>query len=335
MKNILLLNLGSPKSTDKRHVREYLEEFMSDDHVLDFPKFFQQLILRLFILPFRPAQAKEAYEEIWEEDGSPLIINTKKIADALANKTGWDVDIAMRYQYPSIKESIMRFKEKRIKKLHVLPLYPHNASSTTISTNEEVKKIVKEIYPELKLEFIKPFYNHPDYIDSLAQSIKPHLNGIDKLVFSYHGIPIRHVTKSCNVGKDCYDSNNCCSQDSVEHCICYKCNTFMTSKFTADKLNLKNSDWIMSYQSRVSVVSPFWLKPYTDIELENFPKNGVKNIAIVCPSFVADCLETLEEIGMRGKESFAESGGKSFTYIPCLNDNKHFISALENIISPQ
>ena len=334
MKNVLLLNLGSPKSTDKQHVREYLEEFMSDDYVLDFPKFFQQLILRLFILPFRPSQAKEAYEEIWEEDGSPLIINTQKIADALSKQTGWDVDIAMRYQYPSIEESILRFKEKRIKELHVIPLYPHNASSTTVSTNEEVKKVVKKIYPELQLKFIEPFYNHPDYIDSLAKSIKPHMDGLDKLIFSYHGIPIRHVTQSCDGGKQCYEHDNCCSTDSKEYCKCYKCNTYMTSKFTADKLNLSNSDWKMTYQSRVSVVSPYWLKPYTDKELENFPNNGVENIGIVCPSFVADCLETLEEIGMRGKESFMESGGKSFTYIPCLNDNKHFISALEKIISP-
>jgi len=335
MKNILLLNLGSPQSTDKRHVREYLEEFMSDDHVLDFPKFFQQLILRLFILPFRPSKAKEAYEEIWEEGGSPLILNTHKIADALAKKTGWSIDVAMRYQYPSIEEALLRFKEKNIDELYVLPLYPHNASSTTVSTNVEVKKVADRVFPNLKLKYVEPFYNHPDYISSLANSIKPHLDGIDKLIFSYHGIPIRHVTNSCSAGKKCYESDNCCSPDSRENCICYKCNTFMTSKHTADQLNLKSSDWMMSYQSRVSVVSPYWLKPYTDIEIENFPKKGVENIGIVCPSFVADCLETLEEIGMRGKESFIDSGGKKFTYIPCLNDDKHFISALENIIVSQ
>tara|TARA_B110000003_G_scaffold98898_1_gene101053 strand:+ start:277 stop:1287 length:1011 start_codon:yes stop_codon:yes gene_type:complete len=331
-KNILLINLGSPKSLDKKDVKDYLREFLSDDLVIDLPKILQQFILRCFILPFRPAQAKEAYELIWEEEGSPLIINTQKIANALAKKTGWNVDIAMRYQEPSIKNVIEKYKENSVEELTVISLYPHNAMSTTLSTELAVKEIVKRIYPDLKLSFVEPFYDNPLYIEALSESIKPYLKDIDKLVFSYHGIPMRHIKKSDISGSHCMGENSCCNIDNVSSRNCYRSNTFTTSKLTAQYLKLKSSEWMMTFQSRVSIISPNWLKPYTDIELDNLPPKGVKRVGVVCPSFVADCLETLEEIDMRARETFEEAGGKTFKYIPCLNDDKKFVSVLERLI---
>ena len=331
-KNILLINLGSPKSLDKKDVKDYLREFLSDDLVIDLPKILQQFILRCFILPFRPAQAKEAYELIWEEEGSPLIINTQKIANALAKKTGWNVDIAMRYQEPSIENVIEKYKENNVEELTVISLYPHNAMSTTLSTELAVKEVVRRIYPDLKLSFVEPFYDNPLYIEALSESIKPYLKDIDKLVFSYHGIPMRHIKKSDISGSHCIGENSCCNIDNVSSRNCYRSNTFTTSKLTAQYLKLKSSEWMMTFQSRVSIISPNWLKPYTDIELDNLPPKGVKRVGVVCPSFVADCLETLEEIDMRARETFEEAGGQTFKYIPCLNDDKKFISVLEHLI---
>ena len=331
-KNILLINLGSPKSLDKKDVKDYLREFLSDDLVIDLPKILQQFILRCFILPFRPAQAKEAYELIWKEEGSPLIINTQKIANALAKKTGWNVDIAMRYQEPSIENVIKKYKENNVEELTVISLYPHNAMSTTLSTELAVKEVVRRIYPDLKLSFVEPFYDNPLYIEALSESIKPYLKDIDKLVFSYHGIPMRHIKKSDISGSHCIGENSCCNIDNVSSRNCYRSNTFTTSKLTAQYLKLKSSEWMMTFQSRVSIISPNWLKPYTDIELDNLPSKGVERVGVVCPSFVADCLETLEEIDMRARETFEEAGGETFKYIPCLNDDKKFISVLEHLI---
>jgi len=335
MKNILLLNLGSPKSLKTKDVRDYLDQFLSDDNVIDLPKLVQQLILRCFILPFRPAQAKEAYEQIWTKEGSPLILNTQKIADALAHKTGWNVKIAMRYQFPSIKQAIEDFKNENIDEIEVISLYPQHAMSTTLSTALEVKRVVNKYYPELKLNFVDPFYDHPDYIKALSESIKPHLKKFDKLILSYHGIPMRHIKKSDVLGDHCEGSKSCCSSDNEAAHKCYRSNCYHTSKLTANYLNLDSNDWMMTFQSRVSVISPDWLKPYTDKELNKLPSKDIKKVGVACPSFIADCLETLEEINMRGREDFIEAGGTSFTYIPCLNDDKYFISALEKIISAQ
>ena len=331
-KHILIINLGSPKSLDLLDIKSYLKEFLSDDLVIDLPKPIQQAILKLFILPFRPKKTKCAYELIWEKDGSPLINNTKKIATSLEIKTGWKVDFAMRYQYPSIVESIKKYKENNIKEITVVPLYTHNAISTTLSTEKAIIDIIANIYPKLNINIIKPFYNHPLYIEALAKSIKPYINNIDKLIFSYHGIPERHIRKGDMSNAHCMKNSNCCNINCLASNMCYRSNVFSTSKMCAQFLNLADEKWMVSFQSRVSIIDPNWLKPYTDFELIKLPKKNIKNIAIVCPSFVADCLETLEEINIRGKESFLNSGGNNFQYIPCLNDNDIFISALKQLI---
>ena len=331
-KNILLINLGSPISLDINHVRTFLKEFLSDDLVIDLPKILQQIILRSFILPFRPTKTKKAYEKIWKS-GSPLIKNTIEIAKALQLKTGWNIDIAMRYQEPSIKNAILNLKKKQASEVIILPLYPHHAMSTTLSTELVVKKIVNEFYPELHIALIKPFYDHPKYISAISNSIKPYLNDkVEKLVFSYHGLPERHIKKSDVSGKHCLQNTNCCEIECEPSQHCYRSNVWKTSMLTAKELNLDDSQWMISFQSRVSIIDPKWLKPFTDKELIRLPKEGIKNIAILCPSFVADCLETLEEINIRARKSFLDSGGESFIFIPCLNNDENFIELLRNLI---
>lgn len=332
-KNILLINLGSPKSLALNDVRAYLKEFLSDDYVIDLPKVLQQIILRCFILPFRTPKTKSAYKSIWTSNGSPLIHNTKLIAESLKKRTGWNVQISMRYQEPSIKNSILSFKKNQNNDIIILPLYPHNAMSTTKSTKKAINTIVKKYYPDLRYKLIKPFYDHPKYIYALSEQLKLHMhNKFDRLVFSYHGLPERHIKKSDLSGKHCFSNTSCCDIDCVESKNCYRSNVLKTSKLVADRLTLRDSEWMVTFQSRVTIIDRKWLKPFTDIELINFPKKDVKNIVICCPSFVADCLETLEEINLRERKSFLKAGGKKFTYVPCLNNDKNFIDFLEELI---
>ena len=199
-KNILLINLGSPKSLQLKDVRAYLAEFLSDKFVIDLPKLLQQIIVRLIILPFRSPKTRKAYKAIWNSKGSPLIQNTNQIAQSLIKQTGWNVKVAMRYQEPSIKDSILSFKNKKVNDIIIIPLYPHTAMSTTHSTKVEVDRIIKKYYPDLRYSIIKPFFDHPKYINALSEQLKPHISdNMDKLIFSYHGLPERHIRKSDKV----------------------------------------------------------------------------------------------------------------------------------------
>ncbi len=224
-------------------------------------------------------------------------------------------------------------KEQNEKELIVIPLYPHNAMSTTVSINIEFEKLAHECYNDLNYTIIQPFYNKTKYIEALGESIKPYLDdNIDKLIFSYHGIPERHIKKSDLNGNHCLKSIDCCKASCNSATTCYRSNVYKTSLSTAKYLNLVDHQWCMTFQSRVSIIDPRWLKPYTDKHLSNLPKSNICNIAIVCPSFVADCLETIEEINIRGKETFLNAGGESFKYIPCLNDSLEFINLLSDLI---
>ena len=223
--------------------------------------------------------------------------------------------------------------ENKIRNIKIVPLYPHNAMSTTSSTEKEVDRIIKKYYPDLHYSIIKPFYDHPKYIYALSEFIRPHINDkMDKLIFSYHGLPERHIKKSDSSGKHCLQNTLCCKTDCQFSQNCYRSNALTTSKLVSDKLDLSEDKWISSFQSRVTLIQRKWLKPYTDIELTNFPKKEINNIVIICPSFVADCLETLEEINIRGRDLFLKKGGKEFIFIPCLNNDINFIKLLEDLI---
>ena len=328
---ILLINLGSPKKLTKKSVREYLKVFLSDDYVLDLPKILQQIILRVFILPFRPKKTLEAYELIWTPEGSPLIISTESIAKKLSSKTGWDVDYAMRYEDPSIENALLNFKSKGIYKIIVISLYPHNALATTITTEMETRIVANKLSEDFELVFTKPFFDNEIYINAIANTIKPCIEkaSFDKIVFSYHGIPKRQAKKTDETGEHCFSDSNCCEIAGDGSKDCYRSHTRIASDLTAKKLGLSDDQWEVAYQSRLG---PGWLTPFTDKRLAELPKEGKKNIAVLCPSFISDCLETLEEIDIRGRKTFFDAGGEIMTYIPCLNDSEDTINLLENLV---
>ena len=328
---ILLINLGSPKKLTKKSVREYLKVFLSDDYVLDLPKILQQIILRVFILPFRPKKTLEAYELIWTPEGSPLIISTESIANKLSLKTGWDVDYAMRYEDPSIENALLNFKSKGIYKIIVISLYPHNAMATTITTEIETRIVANKLSEDFELVFTKPFFDNEIYINAISKTIKPHIEkaSFDKIVFSYHGIPKRQAKKTDETGEHCFSDSNCCEIAGDGSKDCYRSHTRIASDLTAKKLGLSDDQWEVAYQSRLG---PGWLTPFTDKRLAELPEEGKKNIAVLCPSFISDCLETLEEIDIRGRKTFFDAGGEIMTYIPCLNDSEDTINLLENLV---
>ena len=328
---VLLINLGSPKELSKKSVRQYLRVFLSDDNVVDLPKFFQQFILRLFILPFRPKNTLEAYEKIWTKEGSPLIISTESIANKLTEKTGWNVEYAMRYEEPSIEKALHKFKENEVNKIYVISLYPHNAMATTVTTELETRNVAMNISNDFELIFTKPFFDNEEYINAMVNSIRPYVENksYDKIIFSYHGIPKRQAKKTDETGEHCFSTSNCCEVENDGSKDCYRSHTRIASDLTAKKLGLEDDQWEIAYQSRIG---PGWLTPFTDKRLAKLPEEGKDNIAILCPSFISDCLETLEEIDIRGRETFLKAGGKKMTYIPCLNDSEDTINLLENLV---
>ena len=328
---VLLINLGSPKELSKKSVRQYLRVFLSDDNVVDLPKFFQQFILRLFILPFRPKNTLEAYEKIWTKEGSPLIISTESIANKLTEKTGWNVEYAMRYEEPSIEKALHKFKKNEINKIYVISLYPHNAMATTVTTELETRNVAMNVSNDFELIFTKPFFDNEEYINAMVNSIRPYVENksYDKIIFSYHGIPKRQAKKTDETGEHCFSTSNCCEIENDGSKDCYRSHTRIASDLTAKKLGLEDDQWEIAYQSRIG---PGWLTPFTDKRLAKLPEEGKDNIAILCPSFISDCLETLEEIDIRGRETFLKAGGKNMTYIPCLNDSEDTINLLENLV---
>ena len=331
MKGVLLINLGSPENLEISSIKKYLKEFLSDEYVLDLPKFLRNILVNFIIVPFRSPKTKEAYESIWTENGSPLIINTKLISKKLEDKIQKPVETSMRYQKPSIEEGIKNLIRRGCNEIIAVPLYPHYAQSTSLTTELEVKRLISKINSEINLSVSPPFYNDPNYIKSLCDSISKNLpNDFDYLLFSYHGIPERHVRKMDPTSSHCLESKDCCEKKSVSHQFCYRHQVKMTSKLCAEKLNLNNDQWGISFQSRIG---PGWLQPFTDKVIEDLPDKNIKKIAVVCPAFIADNLETLEEVNIQGKETFLNSGGEKFTFIPCINDNDLFIDFLEGFVS--
>ena len=248
---VLLINLGSPKELSKKSVRQYLRVFLSDDNVVDLPKFFQQFILRLFILPFRPKNTLEAYEKIWTKEGSPLIISTESIANKLTEKTGWNVEYAMRYEEPSIEKALHKFKKNEINKIYVISLYPHNAMATTVTTELETRNVAMNVSNDFELIFTKPFFDNEEYINAMVNSIKPYVENksYDKIIFSYHGIPRRQAKKTDETGEHCFSTSTCCEIENSGSKDCYRSHTRIASDLTAKKLGLKDHQWEIAYQS--------------------------------------------------------------------------------------
>lgn len=323
------MNLGSPDSTEVKDVRAYLNEFLMDGRVIDKSYLFRLLLVRGIIAPFRAPKSAEAYEKIWTEKGSPLIVITKQLQQTLQQQVEEPVEIAMRYGNPSIKAAYDNLAKKypALDEVILVPMYPHYAMSSYETAIEDAKNMHAKGKYGFKLTFVKPYYNEEHYIQALAESIKPYLQqDYDKILFSYHNIPERHITKGDVTTAHCYKVANCCEIDSPAHKQCYRHQCITTTYLVAAELGIPNDKFEISFQSRLGREE--WMKPYTVLRLPELPKEGVKKLLVACPSFVSDCLETLEEIAMQGKESFIGAGGESFELIPCLNTHPLWVKAI-------
>jgi len=330
-KAVILLNLGSPDSPTKKDVRRYLKEFLSDKRVVDIPLPFRLLVLYLTILPFRPKHSAEAYAKIWTETGSPLINISKEQRKLVQEQLDIPIALAMRYGRPSVHEVIGSLIDQGCKELFVIPLYPQYAMSSYETAIFQVSSVVNVLKPDLKVTTLPPFYRDPDYIEAIYDRISPSLSTeFDMLLLSFHGIPERHLHKTDPSNAYCLSSPDCCSKPHSAHATCYRHQCLYTAEALFQKANLPKSKCSVSFQSRLGRKP--WLTPYTDLELERLAHKGVKKLLVACPAFVSDCLETLEEIGIRGKDIFESSGGDSLTLIPCLNDHPSWIRFLVNKI---
>ena len=332
MKGALLINLGSPDSPEPKDVKRYLGEFLMDERVIDLPKPLRTFLVKGIILNTRPKTSAKAYKKIWWEEGSPLIVLSKRLQGAVQKKVSVTMGLAMRYGYPSIEQGIESLVDQGVDEIMLIPLYPQFAMATTETILVLAEKIKNEKYPELEFTVLPPFYNHPDYIRVLSQSIQEDLKDKkwEHLLFSYHGVPERHIRKSDITKSHCKIDKSCCQTTSEAHQYCYRHQCYETTRQVAEYLELKEGTYSTSFQSRLGV-DP-WLQPYTDQTVARFAKKGIKNMAIVTPAFVSDCLETLEEIGMEAAEDFEEKGGEELHVIPCLNTRTDWVNVMSRWI---
>mgnify|MGYP003670311538 CR=1 FL=1 len=331
-KGILLVNLGSPDSPEPKDVKKYLGEFLMDERVIDVPLWARNLLVKGIILNTRPKASAKAYKKIWWDEGSPLIVLSERLQNEIQKQVEHPVALAMRYGSMTIKKGLQELVDKGVDEVLLFPLYPQFAMATTETITVLAEEIRQEYFPDLKIESVPAFYNKPDYIEVLSNAIKKHLEGknYEHLLFSYHGVPERHIRKSDITKSHCKIDGSCCKTPSIAHEFCYRHQCYEVTRLVAEKLQFEEGTYSTSFQSRLGF-DP-WLQPYTDRTIERLGKQGIKNMAIVTPAFVSDCLETLEEIAMEGKEIFHEMGGKEFTTVPCLNDGNEFVALLSKWI---
>lgn len=311
---VLLVNLGTPASPTTSEVRRYLAEFLSDRRVIDLPRIVWLAILHGVILRVRPSRSAKAYQAIWTDAGSPLMVLSRRLRDALQARLNPDgrrplaVELAMRYGEPSVAHVLQTLKDRNLKRVLVLPLYPQYSGTTTASVFDAVAAEFKRWRRVPELRFVSDYWHEPGYVESLASTIAARYRG-GYLLFSFHGIPTRHF-----IGGDPY------------HCQCYG-----TARAVAERLNLAHGTWGVSFQSRVGTEQ--WLRPYTDETVQAMPGRGIKDLTIVCPGFAVDCLETLEEIAIEARDDFLAAGGERFDYIPALNDAEEHVAALASVVA--
>jgi len=300
--------LGSPDSPNPKDVRQYLDEFLMDERVIDVPKWARTLLVRGIILNTRPKASAKAYQKIWWKEGSPLIVLSERLKNKVQQQVDVPVGLAMRYGSMSIKKGLQNLSDLGVTELLLVPLYPQFAMATTETILVLAKDLQQEFFPHMSIEHLPPFYNHPEYIKVLSESIKSHLKDrpYQHLLFSYHGVPERHIRKSDVTKSHCKMDKSCCSTPSKAHAYCYKHQCVEVTRLVGDYLNLEPGTFSTAFQSRLGF-DP-WLRPYTDRTIECLGKDGLNNMAIVTPAFVSDCLETLEEIAMEGEEIFHEAG---------------------------
>ncbi len=328
MKGVLLMNLGSPDSPTPKDVKPYLDEFLMDERVIDVPNWLRNILVRGIILQTRPKKSAEAYAKIWWEEGSPLIVISERFTEKVQQQTTMPVALGMRYGSMTTKNALQELKDKGVDDVLMVPLYPHYAMSSYETVVVKVMKEQEKYFPEMKLTTLPAFYKNADYIKVLSESIAEGLKDFeyDHILFSYHGIPERHIRKSDPTRFHCKIDGSCCSTNSVAHNSCYRHQVYDTTERVKAYLGLPEEKVSSSFQSRLA--GDPWLKPYTDYEFERLAKEGKKRLAVITPAFVSDCLETLEEIAMEGKEQFEEAGGENYKHIPCLNDSEAWVAVM-------
>lgn len=332
---ILLLNLGTPLSYKTADVRKYLREFLCDPRVIDIPWLKRQLLVNFIIAPLRAPKSARQYREIWTEEGSPLLVHSQKLKIKLQKKLGdnFVVELGMRYQSPSVPESLSKLlKSNGLEKIIVIPLYPQYSASATSSSVEKVMEVLKKQDVIPPFTFTGPFYNNPLFIDAFTKIWKKNykLDEYEYFLFSYHGLPERHIrTASAERNIQCA-LNGCCDEISPKNYFCYRASCFQTTRLLAEALQLKEGTYGSSFQSRLG--KDPWIKPYTDVKIVEKAKSGIKKMLVFSPAFTADCLETVYEVKIEYARLFREHGGEILQLAESLNDSDEWVDALEKII---
>lgn len=327
---LLLCNLGTPDDTSPSSVRRYLRQFLSDPRVIDINPVGRWALLNLVILPFRPAKSAKAYKMIWTDRGSPLLFHGEDLTALVQQKLGptWAVEFAMRYQNPSIDVALQKLRARGADRIVVLPLYPQYSASSTGSSVEEIFRVASQAWVTASFSFVEPFFDDPGFIDAFAAVGRPVIadKNPDHVLMSFHGLPERHMRKADHSGQHCLASAGCCDKLESVNRHCYRAQCFATARALAARLSLPDSMYSVAFQSRLGRTP--WIRPYTDVVVPQLAQAGKKRLVVFCPAFVADCLETLEEIGIRAQHDFVAAGGETLTLIPSLNATPRWVDAV-------
>ena len=329
-KGVLLVNVGSPDSPAVKDIKRYLREFLMDERIIDLPYLLRYTLVNGIILNTRPPKTSKAYQKIWWNEGSPLIVITKRLTEKIQQQVSVPVVMAMRYGNPNIASGLQQLYDQGVDEVLLMPLYPQYAMATTQTIEVFAQQLVKKQFPKMKLIKFPAFFHRSEYIEALAEVTRKYLenNPCDHLLFSYHGVPERHLRKTSptHAHKNIVENTSCCNPYSEEGKYCYRSHCFETTRLLAEKLELKENTYSQSFQSRLG--NDKWITPFTADKIAQLAQQGVKKLAVITPAFVTDCVETLEEIEMAGGKTFRENGGEEFKMVPCLNDSDLWVQAL-------
>ncbi len=330
----LLLNLGTPDSPAVRDVRRYLREFLSDPLVIDIPAALRWLLVHAIIAPFRSPKSAQAYAKIWTPQGSPLLVHGRALAEGVAAELGpgWVVELAMRYQRPSIRSALARLADAKVDRLVVLPLFPQHAAASSGSAVAKFEAELGRSGAQLEAVTIPAFYDAPGFTAAVAEVAREPLREFapEFVLFSYHGLPERQVRAADPSGAHCLESDDCCASIADANRGCYRAQCFATTRCVAAALELEPERYATAFQSRLGRTP--WIQPFTDVLLTQLAERGVRRLAVICPSFAADCLETLEEIGIRAAEQWRELGGEALELIPAVNSHPSWVRAVADML---
>jgi ferrochelatase len=333
-KGLLLVNLGTPDAPETGAVRRYLREFLSDSRVVDINPVGRWFLLNFIILPFRSPKSAHAYRTIWTQEGSPLMVHSRALTAAVTQRLAGDyeVELAMRYGNPSLPDAVARLRQRGVTDFTVLPLYPQEAPSSSGSSLARTYEVLSEAWDVPNVRAVPAFHDHPAFLGAFVEVARPVITGMraDHVLFSFHGVPERHVRKSDPSGRHCLATGGCCDVLTDANRHCYRAQCFATARGLAQGLGLGSEGWSVAFQSRLGRTP--WIQPYTDVVLPELATRGVKRLAVMCPAFVADCLETVEEVAIRGRDQFLASGGEAFTLVPSLNAHPAWVDGVVRLI---